>query len=90
MKGLDPTLFSAVCTQAMILYKPKLFWKEATGETGQEDQTKEGKSIMTIMQERQRLKLCEMNLRTLPTMNALISTVCLVIYSFKHRASQQK
>ena len=45
MKGLDPNLFLAVCTQAMTLYKPKLFWKEATGETGQEDQTKEGMSM---------------------------------------------
>lgn len=26
----------------MKLHQPKLFWKEATGETGQEDQTKKG------------------------------------------------
>lgn len=41
LEGLDPNLFSAVCTRAMTLYQPKLFWEEATGETGQEDQTKE-------------------------------------------------
>ncbi|CZR52111.1 uncharacterized protein PAC_01988 [Phialocephala subalpina] len=40
LEGLNPNLFSEVCTQAMTLYKPKLAWQEATCETGQEDQTK--------------------------------------------------
>jgi hypothetical protein len=47
LEGLDPNLFSAVCTRAMKLHQLKCFWKEGTkeeaaDETGPEDQTKKG------------------------------------------------